>query len=232
MFNLWSMTEKQETINGRDYNVQYYKKERVLAKTMEKAVSKAPEGAEWCEWLVDYRWPTTRRKQLIDNHTQDTFFFGKYFGKRFDEIEDADYLRWYHSKVEFEDQKATIEDILSRLGYVNVDGEMVSPEKYNKEMYIKKMLRKTRMELDTMTPHVIECKYSLNGEGKIFGEEGVVFVFDCKYQCYDGMWYGLPFDRTGAAKRIKGKKIAILSSKLINDDEIHPVYKVTAWDFC
>lgn len=231
MFNLWSMTEKQETINGRDYNVQYYKKERVLAKTMEKATAKAPEGAEWCEWLIDYRWPTTRRKQLIDNHTPDKFFFGKYLGRRFDEVDDLDYLRWYHSKVEFEDQKETIAEILESHDYVLVDGVFVSPEKYDEKQFKARALRRARMQLDTMSPYGVECKHSLRSDGTLMTEDGVILEFQCKCQYYQGYAYGLPLDNKGVAKRIKDRKIMILCSELVQDDEFHPRYRVNSWEF-
>lgn len=243
MYTLWSKeTKLYEPENSQPYTLDVFRYVKTLAKTLERAMEKAPEGAQFSELLLGKRGCYSCNKIYLDNHTPSRFAFGKHYNEKFDECVDDSYLCWYYNKIVmpensvYADQIPIVGEILDSRGYILHDGKYMT----FKQMQRSDNFKVIQMKLDLNVPVEINATHNLNLNGEYRDKEsGFTFIFTYKY-----MWptrfcpveYGLPIDAKGKAKRIKGKTILIKRAEKIEykdeyDRPIENVYKVHDWCF-
>lgn len=226
MYTLWSMETESRTLpNGRPYTIDIYRYIKSLSKNKDKAFAKAPEGAEFNDSLRGRRGSFATNKQWVDNHTPTEFAFGKYYGLKFADCKDIDYMMWYFNTTQYEDQKQTIIEILTKFYSYEFDGTfLLSPDQVRERNAFETWKRTTKAKLICKAPFKIVFEKNLNGEGE-YNADGVTLRFEHKVYYYEGYPYGLPLDTKGKAKRVKNKTIEIIDSEQVEDD----VFKITNW---
>lgn len=146
----------------------------------------------------------------------ETFRFGKYDGKRIDEVNDAKYVLWYVNEIYDEDHKMYVESVLlNTYNYIKYNDCFVTENEYNEiveeENARKEFLNRIKNnEPIEYTPIFNLSEYCV--DGKTYGSfiiNDVTFVFtEIVENWYNGFPYYLP-TINGKGKRIKNKTLVI-----------------------
>ena len=154
----------------------------------------------------------------------ETFRFGKYDGKRIDEVTNTKYILWYVNEIYDEDHKMYVESVLiNKYNYIKYNDCFITVDEYNdiietENKQIEFLNRINNNEPIEYTPifNLSECCV----DGKTYGAliiNNVTFVFtDIVENWYNGFTYYLPAIN-GKGKRIKNKTIVITDYSFEND---------------
>ena len=217
-------TENREDY-GRTYKYEYYKFVKVISMNKEKTIEKYPD-VPFDEFCNDRKYSTFYKRTLIIN--DDKFHCGKYAGKNFEMCEDYDYMMWFYNTCANETQKPIIESILLNNNYVIINNEMVSQAKIDWDNDKENRKNKTLEKLEKGLPFIVIFNGNIHTDGTYFDKQLQVTLSFEKYRTsyWDDIFYGMPIDSNGNAKRIKGKQIMITKYNINND-----IVSIKEWRF-
>ena len=208
--------------NGKTYKYECYSFVKVISMSKEKTIEKYPD-VPFDEFCNDRRYSTFYKRTLIIKN--DKFHCGKYAGKCFNMCDDYDYMKWFYNSCATEEQKDIIKPILLDNNYVLVDNEFYSVEKLEKDANKESQKNKTLEKLSKNLPFISSVEKNINTSGDYFDKQLQIKLHFEKYKTsyWDELYYGMPIDNKGKAKRIKGKQILVikytLSDNIVNIEE-------------
>jgi len=208
IYTIWDVYYTYEAIDeNRQYKIANYK---YLGSTAEPS-----ENID----VIAYNRLRSFKKKSIEFTNNDTFRFGKYKGKKINEINDLKYTKWYFEIVEDPNHKEFVKNFLYDNWYefkTNYEGKeyAVSPQTLKKYDEIderqKYMLEKAKLGKVVM----LEINSNPKEDGKII-IDGITYYFPkVAPRYFNGIRYFVPICN-GKAKRIKNK---VIEAKLFNLD--------------
>ena len=211
--------------SGKTYKYECYSFAKVISMNKDKTIKKYPD-VPFDEFCNDRRYSTFHKRTLIIN--DDKFHCGKYAGKSFDMCDDYDYMMWFYNTCATETQKPIIENILLNNNYVSINNEMCSQAKLDLKNERDDRKNKTLEKLEKGLPFIINFTANIHTDGTYFDKQLQVTLRFEKYRTsyWDEIYYGMPIDSKGNAKRIKGKQVMITKYTINND-----IVNISEWRF-
>lgn len=211
--------------NGKTYKYECYSFVKVISMSKEKTLEKYPD-VPFDEYCNDRKYATFYKRTLIIN--DDKFHCGKYAGKNFDMCDDYDYMMWFYNTCANETQKPIIESILLNNNYIIIDNKMCSQAKLDLKNEREDRKNKTLEKLEKGLPFIINFTANIHTDGTYFDKQLQVTLKFEKYRTsyWDEIYYGMPIDSKGNAKRVKGKQVMITKYTIDND-----IVNISEWRF-
>ena len=208
-FARWELTRHiVETKADRYVEYTECKYIRKVADDLETATAKFPELA------VDPMLNGKKRSFNTYNKTvftsTETFRFGKYNGKRIDEINEGWYIEWYmnldNDLIPDESREYCKRCLLKYFDYTEENGHLISPKVRERENEKKRAQNNMLQKANEGKYVYLELKSWPNADGEIT-INNVTYTFpEVKASYYQGFTYYMPV-LNGVAKRIKNKVI-------------------------
>ena len=154
----------------------------------------------------------------------ETFRFGKYDGKRIDDVTDIKYILWYVNEICDEDHKMYVESVLiNKYNYIKYNDCFITVNEYNdiieaENKQIEFINKLKNNEVIEYIPTYNLSEYYDNGKtcGTLIINNIAFVVTDVVENWYNGFPYYLPVIN-GKGKRIKNKTIAITNYSFENN---------------
>ena len=226
-YTLWEVTESTtpSEINGMSVNTIHYEYIKNISFDLETAINKYPNAT------ID---ETLKGKTVSFNNektiwtTVDTYRFGKYLGKKIEDVNDINYLSWYITQITDASHIEYCENILVSNGYnvIHSNDEYIlveSPEEHKANIERKAKAMAFLDKLKSGNPLVVSFDRNLDIFGYGCHDEVFYKFHDFTIREYNGFEYALPV-LNGKAKRIKGKNIEISEYEYKYDESVSRVY--------
>lgn len=208
-FARWELTTEVVNVMADRYT-EYTKCKyiRKVADTLEAALEKFPDLSVE-PMLVNHKRSFDTYGRVIFT-SNETFRFGKYNGKRIEEVSEGRYVAWYmnldNANLSDEHKAYCRECLLKYFGYTEENGILISPETREKRAREKQLTDKVINKARNDQHVYLELKSWPNADGEI-KIDGVVYTFpEVRANYYNGYTYYMPV-LNGVAKRIKNHVI-------------------------
>ena len=218
-YTLWSVISTEIKNEKEIYTRRTYAYLKNISMSIEKVKSLYPDVK------IDKTLNGKRCYTTIENYKRiddpNEFKFGKYLGKRIDEVADVEYTSWYSQQIISEENRNACYEFLKLHGYVILEDCIYSPEEYKKiqsanrdcDELLEKNTKQGYIELTIIENAHFDfegrCVLPTNIKGVyIVCEEGA------KIMSYQDWEYYLPIFN-GKAKRMKNKTVRIQTKNTI-----------------
>jgi predicted CoA-binding protein len=212
-YTLWSVVSTEVKNEKEIYTQRTYAYLKNISMNIDKVKSLYPDVK------IDKTLNGKRCYTTIENYTRivdpKEFTFGKYLGKRIDEVADVEYTCWYSQQIISEENRNACYEFLKLHGYVVIEDRIYSPEEYEKIQSANRVcdeLLETNAKQGYIDLTITDnahydaenfCVLPTNIKGVyIVCEEGAKAMY------YQGWEYYLPIFN-GKAKRMKNKTVRI-----------------------
>lgn len=224
-YKLYEFFTSTHELYGKTYRRENYKFVKNISMNKEKAAEKYP-NAIFDEFANNQKYTFFYKQEQVI--FPDKFHCGKYCGKSFDMCNDYDYMKWFYNDCANDEQKAVLEPILKENGFIMHEDKLISNEKLNELKERETRRNKSIEKLEKNLPFIVFMAANVHTDGTYFDKQlQIKLLFErCKSSYWNEIYYGMPIDSTGKARRVKGKQLLIL--RYIFDGE---VVNVIEWKF-
>lgn len=215
-FTLWDVTDHTESSNGIEYVWKTYSFIKNISFDR-NVVEETYPGVEIDETLRGHSHSFETAKQPVYNDV-DSYRFGKYAGRKIEEVNDCDYLSRYISNPLETSHIDFCAKVLEENGYSvkrfkNGDARVMT--KY--EIETQEKVNKLHSELKSGNLFTVNMEKNLDETGMTYVNDGLICLNfkDYSVREYNGYPYALP-TVNGKGKRVKGKELEITDYEIKN----------------
>lgn len=221
-YTLWEYS--REVTTGRN-GVRYIKEQYTYLKNISKDLNKVTTLYPNIQPDPDLKGHTKSWGRERVEYPDNVFRFGRYEGRRFDEVTDYSYMSWYFEQT-CRSAQELLKPILEGQGYhiyINCLGsyDIMTPKEYQEKLEWERdraEMRRAIMEAFEAGELVLFIDSNPNGDGEwVEQRSGMTIQFDeVAERDYQGWTYYLPV-LNGKAKRVKNKSIKITEAEMDGD---------------
>lgn len=218
-YTLWSVISTEVKNEKESYTHRTFAYLKNISMNIDKVKSLYP-GVEIDKTLNGKHYYTTiENYKRIDDSNE--FRFGKYAGKRIDNVADVEYTFWYSQQLIEDDNRAACYEFLKLHGYVVIEDRIYSPEEYKRiqsDNSVCDELLATNAKQGYIDLTITDnARYDAENRWVLPTNINNVFIVceeGAKTMYYQGWEYYLPiFD--GKAKRMKNKTVRIQTTNTL-----------------
>ena len=223
MYTLWTVSIEDRYFGDNRYAVECYKYQKNISKDIDKVKEQYPN----VKIDLTLRGHSSFERVRVNENEQlnnDEFWYGRYKGIPIDESADDNYIIWYWSSKEDDENRKFAQQVLEDRNYHLVDNIWLSNSAYNEYLDRKEYANELINNFNSEGYIETRINRNPNEDGELFiGNKSLIIKFsEVKEMYYNGYEYYLPVIN-GKTKKVKNKNVRIygtIEDNIINVSNI------------